>query len=529
MSKIQISRMYLTMQIVADSFDEKGWDFVFSDENDGPRFSGAQICYDQETFFENQIYLLPPGTSFPDHFSPDRIAFIAFGEAEAFQKYKAPHIILPTTVDVLAVLNFMQLILQKCHAWEAKLTSIITNDGSLYELCEAGIEFFGNPLYIHDSFFNILAQPKWVQGMLVTELNHHTGKRVIPLELVNEFKLSDDYINTLDLRGSQIWDVDQVCYGMRSMYVNVWDHHKYRARILMNELQTPFTTSTFYAFEYFSEYAKFILRRDMAEDHGKYMMFEDVFRAYMLGENANLLEMRRGLNALGWNNEDTYICLKLQSSQHDLKVQAISALCSISFVHGDTICTLVNTTKGNLSVQDIRTLLAPIVRDSLLYCGTSNGFSPIFMLDSGFRQAEISLRMAQREGNTQWYLPFTDCALEYIVSLTEKELPAELFCAPELILLKKHDLEKGTDYFQTIKTYLSCQQDSNATAKALFIHRTTLGYRLEKINKLVPIKLETEYDRLYFQLSALIIEHTEAINPSIRRSVHEKLPEQLLK
>ena len=73
-------------------------------------------------------------------------------------------------------------------------------------------------------------------------------------------------------------------------------------------------------------------------------------------------------------------------------------------------------------------------------------------------------------------------------------------CAPIFLLIKRrncfgtstrtsvfqqYDREHQTQYIQTLMAYFSCGRNMTRTSNALFIHKTTLFYRFERMEKLV--------------------------------------------
>ena len=85
----------------------------------------------------------------------------------------------------------------------------------------------------------------------------------------------------------------------------------------------------------------------------------------------------------------------------------------------------------------------------------------------------------------------------------------EHLISPTLRILRRHDQEKGTQYFETLRVYLLQERNVPRTAQALIIHRTTLLYRLEKIQALIQTDLEDPGQRLYLLLSFWIWGKTE--------------------
>lgn len=70
------------------------------------------------------------------------------------------------------------------------------------------------------------------------------------------------------------------------------------------------------------------------------------------------------------------------------------------------------------------------------------------------------------------------------------KLPAKSLCHPGVLLLQEYDGKHGTQFFHTLKIYLECDRNLACTSRQLFIHRSTLEYRLERIQKITGADLE---------------------------------------
>ena len=81
--------------------------------------------------------------------------------------------------------------------------------------------------------------------------------------------------------------------------------------------------------------------------------------------------------------------------------------------------------------------------------------------------------------------------------------------SPELLDLKVFDQENRTPYFETLRQYLLLERDVPKTSEKLIVHRTTLLYRLKKIQSLMNLDLEDPWKRLYLMLSLWILEQEE--------------------
>ncbi len=63
------------------------------------------------------------------------------------------------------------------------------------------------------------------------------------------------------------------------------------------------------------------------------------------------------------------------------------------------------------------------------------------------------------------------------------------------------DRENESELYNTLHIYLQNEKNAAKTAQVLFIHRSTLFYRLDKIKKLLELNLENSEELLYLRLS----------------------------
>ena len=96
-----------------------------------------------------------------------------------------------------------------------------------------------------------------------------------------------------------------------------------------------------------------------------------------------------------------------------------------------------------------------------------------------------------------WCYRFDD----YILEQSTTQISPELLCHQSLSILKKYDKENHTELFHTLDVYLSLERNALQTANTLFLHRSTLFYRLERIQKLTKLNLDDPQVRLVLLLT----------------------------
>jgi sugar diacid utilization regulator len=97
-----------------------------------------------------------------------------------------------------------------------------------------------------------------------------------------------------------------------------------------------------------------------------------------------------------------------------------------------------------------------------------------------------------------------------LLQLPQRELSAGL-CPPGLLRLV--DGDGSGRLLETAETYLDCAGDTARAAEALHIHRTTLHYRLGRIQALSGFDLANGGDRLSLHLGAKLLRLADAYHP----------------
>lgn len=74
--------------------------------------------------------------------------------------------------------------------------------------------------------------------------------------------------------------------------------------------------------------------------------------------------------------------------------------------------------------------------------------------------------------------------------------------------LATHDRERGSDLIRTLRVYFAAGANASEAADRLFLHRNSLLYRLERVQKLTGLDLKDPESRLALQLGLLAMERS---------------------
>ena len=455
---------------------------------------------------EDLIYLVRPENAplFPaDRFTSVCTVPIA-GAANHLTVEEAP-------ADVL--FDTLQELFSRCREQEMVLDELVFRKASLQELCEAGAKLLGNPVYIHDDWFMMLARSSQVEQVITPEYPLTSEREYLPKAMIDDLQYDSDYLKTYDFHGVQKYRMYNSSHNC--LFVNLWESSVYRGRLLVLEVNHPFRQTDYLLAEVLAQRALSCLLRKEAAVLQPYRSMDEVVFEMLQGKRPDSTELHLLLEQLGWHADDPYMCLSIRiQEEHSPAIVEHSLHGDLfrSFPHSYILMrdhqqfVLLNMRCLSIPYSLIRYTLAPLCRDYGFYAGVSSPVNGIQGLPNAYQQSLIAISHTFRLRNEKWILLFSECALEHITESIHSPLPVQCLISPALLTLRAYDEAHGTAFFETLREYLLLERDIPKTSEKLIIHRTTLLYRLKKIQALCPLNLDDQDVRLYLLLSLWLLE-----------------------
>ena len=119
------------------------------------------------------------------------------------------------------------------------------------------------------------------------------------------------------------------------------------------------------------------------------------------------------------------------------------------------------------------------------------------------------MNMVKKSDSTEWYFEFEKYAFNFICDNSYGEMGKELISSEKVLTLKKYDEKNETSLYNTLYIYLKNDKNIMKTSRELFIHRSTLFYRLERIKKLTNIDYEDFISQMYILFSYFLLENKD--------------------
>lgn len=504
----------LNMQIIADTLEEKLDHIDLHPTGDTCRLDDIKIFSEKRRLKENYVYLISArqiDSRLSDHHG---IALIIVGKPDtSLLPADSPFIQLPENCDLLEIFDLVQEIFEKYRKWDWKLQKALNSEKPLDEILLASMEIFRNPMFIHDASFFVLSCPKHIPKMLQWETDPRTGRKIVPISTINDFRLDMEYLAGLRKKTPTLFSADQ--RGYRILFVNLWCREKYEGRILIDEIQNTIRPGDFDALEYLGKLIEMCIQTKelfwMSMESEMEQFFTDLLREKIQDEQ----QVINFIQLLNWDLHDRYLCLKIITEQKDLSLQSSSATLGQidaqlssghAFLYDNSIVAIVNLSYGETTSEKILRELAILLREGLLKIGVSAVINNLLLLPKAYHQAHIALELGRMSDSMYWYYYFEDYMLEYMIDCSVRDVPIQLLCVSALYKLQDYDKENNTELYQTLHVFLRMERNLLKTSTELFIHRSTLSYRLKRISKITGIDLDDPRERLRLLLSFYMLE-----------------------
>ncbi|MDR1248634.1 MAG: helix-turn-helix domain-containing protein, partial [Treponema sp.] len=242
-------------------------------------------------------------------------------------------------------------------------------------------------------------------------------------------------------------------------------------------------------------------------------------RNYFLG-SADITEKAAAavLEDALWHIDDTYFAVMFHiPDEQEFKYGSLylcrrlenDFLQSCAIAHSPHIIWIINTSnaveKSRKTIMDIygnlRQIITYIVREFNCKAGLSDPFANFLNQRHGYIQAASALRLGQKRDPHTWVYHFANYKTEYIVERITGELPGDCLIHPAVLTLRDHDRRYGTSFVKTLRELINARHNMTEAAEKLYIHRTTLIRRLEKMQDLAAIDFENPREQFHLAVS----------------------------
>ena len=165
------------------------------------------------------------------------------------------------------------------------------------------------------------------------------------------------------------------------------------------------------------------------------------------------------------------------------------------------VCVLIVSDKleDYLSLSKFALILRDALREELginAIIGTGEYVSEFKDISASYKSAQSAISLCTLTGHSGVYSHLMALPAKTLLGLPEKEV--------ELLLKQIAPIYKNKELFESAKVFLNCNLNTTLASKELYVHRNTLSYRLNKIEKLCGLDIRNFDNAVTFRMLMIL-------------------------
>jgi hypothetical protein len=471
------------------------------------RFFRDEIAYDDEDI----LYFTEWKRLKDCKRNPPAYMFCVGGDTEAADYFRRNNMtgIIADDEDLLNMFSMLQSIFLRFNQLENNLMTALNTKAPTKDILSCCAEFFQNQVILYDSERNLI---DYGEHYLPDENNIHwkeileTRKR--PKKMYAEVKKTGNYLDAVRTPNSDFMKLGQ---GFPTiMTYSFFDNGKRLATLTIVETNKPLSLYQLKLLDYVAGLLSPNLFHIYSASDGVLEGLRSVLTAIINKENVDPLIVARCLSSAGWSIDDDYllilICLPEANKNFDTLTryrhiyERIFTEC-ISFKYKDDLVVVVHNDSAEVMAECMPKLEKQLAQHDAV-CGLGFPFKGILQLGSQYTNADVALHNGDVSKRIR---PLSEAITMPIVNRIASDIPLYPLCHREAIRIFEYDMKNGTELLLTLETYLLQYKSLKAAAEELFVHRSTLTYRLGCIEKIAKLALDDPTERLHILLSCIVL------------------------
>lgn len=386
--------------------------------------------------------------------------------------------VLPQTEQTGVVLNFIQRLFDRLDDWTQSLRQAAETGEGVEQLLVRASEMLQNPVLLLDARGHVVAQ---------SALSESTE----PTALLQTDKSMDTEYATVHVQ--RIGNSS----APEAMYCRLQSGET-RYTLFCPASERPLYASDEMVLESLAGFLRLMLsertlRFDSPAEHRERDFAARLFRALMMQDGTEQ-QSCESLEKIGWGSADEYAVLAIEPINGDLRTARADAICdllgqelegSCAFSFSPVIVAIVRT--GLLEIDAMKAKLRALAKDHALRIGMCESLAGFRLFSERLQQAKQALNHADEFDGAAGT---SDVFAQELSNWLQQDTPKELLCMRSVRALTQYDHMHDTNYLETAEQYVINRFNAVRTAGALFIHRSTFLYRLERIKTQFGLDLD---------------------------------------
>ena len=422
---------------------------------------------------------------------------------ENWEKCRCTLFLTEDRTELTRIFNLVQEIFIYYSRWEESLRRIPEDDADIRQMLLLSAYIFENPITVTNKNMEILGAAVLSEG---PEPEWELAKQnSIPLEAAK--RLQDLQGCYLDVREPYLHQ-DK---GFEPVYsINLFIEDEYKGAVSLSELNRTFRTGDFALFRYLAGFIEKVVRSRAKSSSMSYQAIKEPLKDILNGMPAEETRISSALENLPFAcdaADGCWLCLVISScgEEHFLEPEYLAAALAgkvshaISFPFDENIVFTVQLSSAD-DLSSVLEKIEPVLKSTGFCIGVSSPFMKLRDIRTAYRKACCALALGVKISSGKWVFRYSDYALASMLYNAKGEFDLHEILPAGILKLLEHDEYSRISYTDTLRCYLDNQMNAAGTARELYLHRSSLLQRTDKIFEIIETRLESAEERLYYSI-----------------------------
>lgn len=494
--------MDITMQLM--------WDLL--SERDGVRKYGImrsiplrrpELLVEDGPTEEGHIYVAE-ASAIPSNMDFNRNALMVCAARDdfAFTKVRFPLFVVPGSLA--EVFNLVAEIYDRYDQWDRSLQQILNADARPLSLLQASLPILGNTLYLNDNKMNFIGK---IIGMDRFHLQKGDGNdQSDSVEGVLLLPHADSIKERIVKHGYDINPRLFNEFGVPMYGIDLFFGKSRVGSLCLEASMRPFRGGDPELLSHLARCVEAALSKRNSIIETQASSLREILLKLLDGGSVSEESIRSALLSSG-DDSSSFRCIVVRAIDDALHVQAdyLCRLIESSFggclavEYRDGVVVLFDTASmvltEKLSFNSLGEFLAPL----RLCAGISKSFQDLAELEERYQEAVAALETAPSR-NPGDLCFFEDNVLRYMIQHSCGAFSPSVLFPSGLLRLQEFCMNREVDYLHVLRVWLECGCNASEASRRLYLHRSTLMKRLDRIREILDNDLSDPDYLLLLQL-----------------------------
>lgn len=422
-------------------------------------------------------------------------------------------------LNLIDVFNTIQEEIMRYHRQKVKreeMFDALYSGNGIQGILNTAYTYLRNPITLCDTSFSVIYfSPKFNDALNLDYSNNRTFLKEIKIQNMRDNHIID---RLYAQKTPFITRIEEFPYDW--VFASVWIRHSMIAYLCIQALEHEITEDDLEYIEILSQMISVEMQKDRAYSNPTGYKYEYFLTELLDGHLDRSEYILHQLTQLGHKLAPVYhilICRFRDNTNPHLSMQyycdqVLGILPgSMVLIIQDSLTILLPTEKQQPFSASVEKKFLTFLKLNSMVAGVSFTYYDILLSPYYRRQLLELFNMEYIKKCDDSIIYYEDYFIEHHFSLFRDSNFLKASIHPHIILLHQYDQENHTDYKYTLEAYLENNRNATATASSLNIHKSTLFYRLSKMEEFFQIDINNNKLLFSYEYSLRILKYLSNI------------------